>query len=59
MLFKKIEQSKGQRVVGAGIVSEVAREGPSDVMAISFRVQLGKQTTLGVSKRGNLIQGVG
>lgn len=59
MLYEKIKKSKGQSVVGAVIVNEVVREGPSDMMAISLRLQLGKQTALGVLRRGNLIQGIG
>lgn len=38
------------RVVGTAVGYEVAREGPSDIMATLFRVQSRKQTTLGFQR---------
>ena len=47
-----IQQSRGQRVVGAAIVDEVARKVLLDMMAIFLTVQSGKQMTLGFQREG-------
>lgn len=55
---KKVEQSKGRRG-GSGAGGDAgdggARGGLQDTMIRSLSVQAGKQSTLGVSKRGSVL----
>lgn len=47
-----IQQSRGQRVVGAAIADEAARKSLLDIIAIFLRVQSGEQMTLGFQRGG-------